>query len=76
MKGKTIEILEKFDPDKNYKIHIRKQIGIVLSKLEKSEQCLLCNSADTIRRHIYPKQTPLPSQLTFMLENLEPKLNN
>jgi len=44
--------------------------------LEKSEQRLLCNSADTIRRHIYPKQTLLPSKLTFMLENLGPKLNN
>lgn len=37
MKGKTIEILEDFDPDKNYKIHIRKQIALVLSKLEKSK---------------------------------------
>jgi len=38
MSGKTIEILENFDPDKNYKIHIRKQIISVLSKLEKSKQ--------------------------------------
>jgi len=41
MSGKTIKILENFDPDKNYKIHIRKQIISVLSKLEKSScQCL------------------------------------
>ena len=51
-------------------------INIEEIDLEKSEQCLLCNSADTIRRHIYPKQTQVPSQLKFMLENLEPKLNN
>ena len=51
-------------------------INIEEIDLEKSEQCLLCNSADTIRRHIYPKQTLFPSQLMFMLENLEPKLNN
>ena len=47
-------------------------INIEEIDLEKSEQCLLCNSADIIRRHIYPKQTLLPSQLKFMLENLEP----
>ncbi len=47
-------------------------INIEEIDLEKSEQCLLCNSADTIRRHIYPKQTLFPSQLMFMLENLEP----
>jgi malate dehydrogenase len=51
-------------------------INIEEIDLEKSEQCLLCNSADTIRRQIYPKQTQVPSQLKFMLENLEPKLNN
>jgi malate dehydrogenase len=51
-------------------------INIEEIDLEKSEQCLLCNSADTIRRYIHPKQTPVPSQLQFMLENLEPKLNN
>ncbi len=47
-------------------------INIEEIDLEKSEQCLLCNSADIIRRHIYPKQTLFPSQLMFMLENLEP----
>jgi len=47
-------------------------INIEEIDLEKSEQCLLCKSADTIRRHIYPKQSLLPSQLTFMLENFEP----
>ena len=51
-------------------------INIEEIDLEKSEQCLLCNSADTIRRQIHPKQTLFPSQLMFMLENLEPKLNN
>jgi len=51
-------------------------INIEEIDLEKSEQCLLCNSADTIRRRIYPKQTQVSSQLKFMLENLEPKLNN
>jgi len=51
-------------------------INIEEIDLEKSEQCLLFNSADTIRRQIYPKQTLVPSLLTFMLENLEPKLNN
>ena len=51
-------------------------INIEEINLEKSEQFLLCNSADTIRRHIYPKQISVPSQLSFMLENLEPKLNN
>lgn len=38
MSKKTIEILENFDPKKNYKIHIRKQISKVLSKLEKDKQ--------------------------------------
>ena len=38
MAGKTIEVLENYNPDKNYKIHIRKQIATVLSKLEKGKQ--------------------------------------
>ena len=38
MTGKVIEILEDFDPNKNYKIHIRKQIVAVLLKLEKGKQ--------------------------------------
>ena len=38
MSGKTIEILEEFDPNKNYKTHVRKQIAMVLSKLEKDKQ--------------------------------------
>jgi len=38
MSGKTIEILEDFDPNKNYKTHIRKQIATVLSKLQKGKQ--------------------------------------
>ncbi len=46
MVGKTIEILEDFDPDKNYKTHVRKQIAIVLSKLQKGKQYKL---ADLIR---------------------------
>ncbi len=35
---KTIEILENFDPKKDYKVHIRKQISQVLLKLEKDMQ--------------------------------------
>ena len=35
---KTIEILENFDPKKDYKVHIRKQISKVLSKLEKDKR--------------------------------------
>ncbi len=38
MRGKTIEILDDFQPDKKYKIHIRNQISKVLSKLEKGNQ--------------------------------------
>jgi len=38
MKGKTIEILENYDPNKKYNIHVRKQIVSVLSKLEKNKQ--------------------------------------
>jgi len=41
MAAKTIEILEDFDPDKDYKTHIRKQIMIVLSKLEKNKRYTL-----------------------------------
>ena len=36
--GKTIEIIEKFDPKKDYKIPIRKQVFTVLSELEKGKQ--------------------------------------
>lgn len=36
--GKTIEILEKFDPKKDYGIPIRKQVFTVLSDLEKGKQ--------------------------------------
>jgi len=46
MKGKTIEILNDFNPDKNYKIHIRKQISLVLSKLEKGSQYQLAELID------------------------------
>ena len=41
MTGKTIEIIDSFDPDKKYKIHIGKQIISVSSKLEKHEVELL-----------------------------------
>lgn len=43
MPGKIIEIIDNFDPDKNYKIHIRKQIITVLSKLEKDKQYKLAD---------------------------------
>ena len=46
-------------------------INIEEIDLEKSEQFLLSNSADTIRKHIYPKQAH-SSKLMFMLENLDP----
>lgn len=36
--GKTIEILENFDPKKDYGIPIRKQVFTVLSELEKGKQ--------------------------------------
>lgn len=47
-------------------------INIEEIDLEKSEQFLLCNSADTIRGYIHPKQTLYSSKLMFMLENLDP----
>ena len=46
MKGKTIEILDEYNPDKKYKIHIRKQISLVLSKLEKGNQYQLSELID------------------------------
>jgi len=36
--GKTIEILENFDPKKDYHIPIRKQVHTILSELEKGQQ--------------------------------------
>jgi len=48
MSKKTIEILENFDPKKNYKVHIRKQISKVLSKLEKDKQYQL---SDLIQKY-------------------------
>ena len=36
--GKTIEIIEKFDPKKDYKIPVRKQVSAILSDLEKGRQ--------------------------------------
>ena len=36
--GKTIEILTKFDPKKDYHIPIRKQVSTILSELEKGKQ--------------------------------------
>ncbi len=43
MSGKTIEVLDDFDANKNYKVHIRKQIVQVLSKLEKGRQYKLAD---------------------------------
>ena len=36
--GKTIQIIEKFDPKKDYHIPIRKQVITILSELEKGQQ--------------------------------------
>jgi len=50
-------------------------INIEEIKLTKSECNLLCHSADTIRKYLYPKKTLLSSQLLFNCENLDHPLN-
>jgi malate dehydrogenase len=51
-------------------------IDIEEIKLTKSEYSMLCCSADTIRKYIYPKQTLLSSQSIFAWENLDHSFNN
>jgi len=45
-------------------------------KISKYECNLLCHSADTIRKYLYPKETLLSSQLLFNCENIDHPLNN
>jgi len=48
LKGKIIQLTSKFDPDKDYGIHIRKQIRFVLELLEPNTEYVL---ADLIKKH-------------------------
>ena len=51
-------------------------INIEEIKLTKSECILLYHSADTIRKHLYPKETLLSSELLFNCETLDHPLKN
>ncbi|MBA4718488.1 MAG: hypothetical protein HRO68_05125 [Nitrosopumilus sp.] len=48
MKGKIIQLTSKFDPDKDYGIHIRKQIRFVLKLLEPNIEYVL---AELIKKY-------------------------
>lgn len=63
--GKTIEILEKFDPKRDYHVSIRKQVFTVLSELEKGKQYRLSELIEKYDGVITKKKNLISTRQVF-----------
>ena len=63
--GKTIQILENFDPKKDYHIPIRKQVATILSELEKGKQYRLVELVEKYDGVITKKKNLVSTRQVF-----------